>query len=82
MVEYMQSFQVFHYIFFLPKYSKYIIMRHKVNNKDVPSHMWPRKDSDQHARLHGLIRIVFGAFWIANDAKFLHAESEDSDGTV
>ena len=38
----------------------------------------PSEDSDQTAQMRSLIRIFTGrAFWIANDAMFLHAYNED-----
>ena len=40
------------------------------------------KDSDQPMQSHSLIRIFTRAFWIAKDAKFLHADNDDSEQTA
>ena len=43
----------------------------------------PSEDSDQTAHSRSLIRIFAGRFlWRANDARFFHAENEDSKQTV
>ena len=39
----------------------------------------PSEDSDQTAHSRSLIRIFTGRIWIANDAKFLRAETENSN---
>ena len=40
------------------------------------------EDTYQPVHSRRLIRIFTGAFWIAKDAKFSHADNEDSDQTA
>ena len=42
----------------------------------------PSEDSDQPAHSRSLIRIFMGRTWVAKDAKFLHADNEDTDQTA
>ena len=41
----------------------------------------PCKDSDQHGHSPRLIRVFACAQWVAEDPKFLHADTEDFDQT-
>ena len=41
----------------------------------------PSKDLDQHGHPPSLIRVFACAVWVAKDARFFHADSEDSDQT-
>ena len=50
-------------------------LRQKTNLRTRPHN----EDSDHPAHLRGLIRIINWNVCIATDAKFLYADSEDSD---
>ena len=65
------------------------------NNKNITAikfelqrektYLWtcaPCEDSDQPVCSRGLIRIFAEQFWIAKGAKFLQADTEDSDQTA